>query len=154
MNITRRFSDIELQNENTLKLTFIDKNKNPFIITNTDKIEIILFNDYLERINIYGEVFGQLDITPEDWKNFKKAISKSSKYVFCGDNAILVLNNMTSYKNFTEQGTIYVCSKRGFFYEIDLNYDYEKANDFISTTEKNTNKNNTTDLPQTEPFSK
>lgn len=153
MNNAQRFSDIEFQNENTLKLTFIDKNKQPLIIPNTDKIEIILFDDYLEHIIVYGEVFGRLDMTPEDWKNLKKAISQSSKYVFCGDNAILVLDNMTNYKNFTQQGTLYVCSKRGFYYEIDLNYDYEKANDFISALEKNTNKN-TSDLSQTEAFSK
>lgn len=153
MNNAQRFSDIEFQNENTLKLTFIDKNKQPLIIPNTDKIEIILFDDYLNYIKVFGEVFGRLDMTPEDWKNFKNVISQSSKYVFCGDNAILVLDNMTNYKNFTQQGTLYVCSKRGFYYEIDLNYDYEKANDFISALEKNTNKN-TSDLSQTEAFSK
>lgn len=125
MKNTRYFSKIELEDEN-LKLTFIDRTKEP-IVAEVNTIEIIKYCDY-GYMSIYGRYSGELNATFEDWKELMSLAEKSTKFVFCGDKSILVLDNVLDCNKVIRRGSLVVdCKKTS--YEIELYGEFEKAND-------------------------
>lgn len=125
MSSKRHFSKIELEDEN-LKLIFNDKTKEQ-IIVDINNIEAIVFHNY-DYISVYGKTSGELNATFEDWQELRSVTEQSSKFIFCGDNAIFVLDNVVDCNKVRRKGSIVVDCKRTF-YEIELYGDFDKARD-------------------------
>ena len=136
MDKIKHFSKIELEYENLLRLTFVNKNKKP-IVANIDNIEAIVFHNY-GYMSVYGETSGEINVTFEDWQELRSVAEQSSKFIFCGDNAIFVLENVVDCNKDSRRGTVVVDCKRTF-YEIELYGDFEKADDLISALQKRWN---------------
>ena len=125
MSNKRYFSKIELEDEN-LKLVFNDKTKEQ-IIVDINNIEAIVFHNY-DYMSVYGKTYGELNATFEDWKELRSVVEQSPKFIFCGDNAIFVLDNVLDCNKDRRKGSVVVDCKITF-YEIELYGDFDKAND-------------------------
>lgn len=125
MSNKRYFSKIELEDKN-LKLIFNDETKEE-IIVDINNIEAIVFHNY-DYISVYGETSGELNATFEDWQELRSVAEQSSKFIFCGDNAIFILDNVVDCNKVRRKGSVLIDCKRTF-YEIELYGDFDKANE-------------------------
>lgn len=132
MSKIRRFSKIEIENDDFLKLTYRDKEKDAVVI-NIDNLEAIIMSDN-NCIKFYGTSCGELNATFEDCLQLRNVISQSFKFVICGD-AVFVLNKVIDCNKDARRGSVIVDCEYGS-YEINLYHKFEKANDLFCALQK------------------
>ena len=125
MSKIRQFSKIEIENENFLKLTYRNKEKDTVVI-NIGNLEAIIMGDN-NCIKFYGTFCGELNATFEDCLQLKNVTGQSSRFVICGD-AVFVLDKVIDCNKDARKGSVIVDCE-GSSYEINLYHQFEKAND-------------------------